>query len=108
VVGAWQARRTRSPAWLLVLVYLALMILALSLASSNLGTAVRHRSMLVPWLAMLASPALAAAVAWLGVARAPAVGRHTAATLEADGVGSPSSRRRAFLFGADQPGEERL
>jgi hypothetical protein len=109
VVGAWHSRRAWSPAWLVVLVYLVLMILALSLASSNLGTAVRHRSMLVPWLAVLASPALAAVVAWLGATRAPAAVRlHTVATLEADGVGSPSSPRRSLLLGSDQAREERF
>jgi 4-amino-4-deoxy-L-arabinose transferase-like glycosyltransferase len=109
VAGAWQSRRAWPPAWLVVLVYLVLMILALSLASSNLGTAVRHRGMLVPWLVILSAPALARLVGWLAAARASApVGLHTPAKLEADGVGSPSSPRRSFLLPSDQPRQERL
>jgi Dolichyl-phosphate-mannose-protein mannosyltransferase len=109
VAGVWQSHRAWSPAWLVVLVYLALMILALALASSNLGTAVRHRSMLIPWLAILASPALARVAARVEPARRASLVRlQTPATLGADGVGGASSSRRSFLLGADQPGEERL
>jgi hypothetical protein len=65
--------------------------------------------MLVPWLAILASPALVRVAAGFEPARRAALVRlQTPANLEADGVGGASSPRRSFLLGADQPGEERL
>jgi hypothetical protein len=53
---AWLARR--SPAWLVCTLFPLVMLLALGFASAYLGTVVRHRSMLVPWLALLAAPAI--------------------------------------------------
>jgi 4-amino-4-deoxy-L-arabinose transferase-like glycosyltransferase len=108
-VGCWQSRGSWSAAWLVVLVYLVLMILALALASSNLGTAVRHRGMLVPWLAILTAPALARLVRGLAATRGPAqVSLLPVAKLEPDGVGSPPSCRRSLLLSSEQSGEERL
>jgi hypothetical protein len=58
-ISVWQHRRTAAPAWVLTMVYLVLMIGALGIVSSNLGTAVRHRGMLVPWVAILSAATLA-------------------------------------------------
>jgi hypothetical protein len=54
-----QGRLRRAPAWLVIVAFPIVMVLALGLASAYLGTVVRHRSMLAPWLAILAAPAVA-------------------------------------------------
>lgn len=57
VVGAL-LRPNRSAAWLSMLLFPAMVVLGVSVASTNLGTVVRHRDMVVPWLAVAATPAL--------------------------------------------------
>jgi hypothetical protein len=64
-VAAWRERRFGQGAWLVTGLYLAVMIVALGVISSNLGTAVRHRSMLVPWATLLAAPSLAELMSWV-------------------------------------------
>jgi hypothetical protein len=79
VASRW---RCRSPVWLQVVAFTALLLGGVVLASTNLGTAVRHRSMLVAALAVLASPALVMAelqlLAWVGVVRARTAARALA------------------------------
>jgi hypothetical protein len=53
-------RRPRSGAWLVLVVFPLIMLPALALASSYVGTVVRHRAMLAPWLAILAADLIAA------------------------------------------------
>ncbi len=62
-------RRPRSGAWLVLVVFPLLMLPALALASSYVGTVVRHRAMLAPWLAILAGDLLAACLPVLGRVR---------------------------------------
>lgn len=56
--SAWRMPRGSSVTWLVLMAYPLVMVVALALASSYLGTVVRHRSMLIPWLVLLAVPLL--------------------------------------------------
>ncbi len=71
LLAAWRERRRRSATWLMLLVYPAAILVGLALLSTNLGTVVRQRSILVPWLAMLAAPLLATVLASVRAWRQP-------------------------------------
>ena len=57
-LAAVPALRRSVPADVVLVVYPFLMVLGLALLSTNLGTLVRHRGIVVPWLALLAAPIL--------------------------------------------------
>ncbi len=61
LLGALALRRHPTAASVVVVVYPLIMTAGLAAFSTNLGTAIRHRSLLVPWLAILAAPLVASA-----------------------------------------------
>jgi hypothetical protein len=68
-ITAWRERRHLGPLGLAVVLFPLVTIVVLAITSTNLGTVVRHRSNLVPWLAVLAEPLLAR---WFVTRRLPA------------------------------------
>jgi hypothetical protein len=72
VYGIWRERQRMSAPQIVLIVYLALLLLGLSLVSTNLGTVVRHRSMLIPPLVILATPAIASLLGRFGRRQAAA------------------------------------
>ena len=87
VFSLLRSPRPSSLAWLVLAAYATILLAGLSIGSTNLGTALRHRSTLVPWLAVLAAPGL------VHVARYVWGGRQFAAIRStAQGLGILGSR----------------
>lgn len=90
-LGAAPALRRAGPEGVVLVIYPLLLVLGLALLSTNLGTLVRHRSIVVPWLALLAAPLAAPYAA--RVRRAPAAeGLAVACRPTVDAATAPEPR----------------